>query len=291
MTTIWTLLEWFFYGLVRYIVFWIPLLTPPAVDRATPWQWWLYYTFFDWIHKDDNNGGPDEHWLQCWFGMLFNELLRLGVAEAEPYVDRAQTFLEGLIGSVRSGFASLSDWSYWLELLYGLPLPWWSATVKEGLYWLRWKLPSSIQEGWQTWQQIWDGIVQTAKDWAKARYDAFMSFAFEAYAWIVDKGALLRAWQARIAGWIDWFIADPYGAVTGWLGNTWDWLAWFRSDALALVHSWLGPHWPNLLTFGRDCVTFYYNLWSIGWQELGEFCSNPLQYLYDKAEQILIERW
>lgn len=291
MTGITTLIGWFFYGFVRYVMYWIPLIAPSSVNRHIPWQWWLYNNWGDWRHRDDNNGGPDEHWLQCWFKMLFGEAMRLATYEAKPYVRLIRDALLVVIGAVKSGFGSLSSWVDWLEQYFGFPLPWWSSTVKSGLGWLRRKLPSGIRESWQTWLQIWDGIKQEVRDWAIARYDQFRNLANEAVAWVRDRGASLSGWQDRVGAFIEAFKANPYGNIAWWLGEAWSWLCWFRSNAYNVIRGCFGPNLDKILLFGRDCVTFYYNLWAQGWQELGGFTSNPVQYLYDKAEQILTERW
>lgn len=289
--TIGQVVGWWFYGIIRYIVFWIPYVTPPPVDRSIPWQWWRYHGWSDWRHRDDNNGGPDEWWIQCWFDMVYGEALILTQIAAEPYVDSAKAWLRDLIGYIKSGWDSLGSWVDWLERLFGLPLPWWSTTLDRGLRWLRLKFPSSIREGWRTWEQIWDGLKEDVRNWVQATYDFFRDLAQNAWNWVTNTGIAIQAWRDRVAGWIDNFRNDPYGTVTSWLGDTWSWLANFRNYAWSIVRSYLGPNLDKLLTFGRDCCTFYYNLWSIGWRTLGEFCDDPLDYLYRKAEEALIDRW
>lgn len=291
MTTLGTLIGWFFYGTIRYIIFWIPLLTPPAVTRSIPWQWWRYNTWSEWRHNDDNNGGPDEVWLQAWFRMIFTEALILTEMTVRPYIDGIKDRLRGLIGAIKTGYSSMSGWVDWLERLFGLPLPWWSTTLNRGLRWLRLKLPPGIREAWRTWDQIWEGIKTDVKNWVHNAYDAFRTKAASAWNWVTDKGASLQRWRNRVAGWIDAFRNDPYGKITSWLGGAWHWLLTFRNNPVGIIIAWLGNTWQLLSTFARDCLIFYYNLWSIGWRVLGEFCSDPLGYLYRKAEEALIERW
>lgn len=291
MPSIWEILGWVFYGAIRYVLFWIPLVTPFRVDVGIPASWWRYNSWSDWEHKDDNNGGPDEHWLNSWFEMVIGEFKRLVIHEANEALSTAKQYLLGLIGGVQAGLGSIGGWAQKLDDWIGGYVPGWAGTIAGGLNWLKVRLPEAIRFGWQSWSELFAGIRQTVYNWAMDRYDLFRAKAEQALNWIVGDGSLLKRWYDRAAGWIDAFRADPYGFVTGLLGGAWTWLLGFRDRGREIVLGWLGPDWPGLLTFARDCLTFYYNLWSLGWRELGEFVADPLGYLYDRAERILIDRW
>lgn len=291
MTSLGTLIGWFFYGFVRYIIFWIPLLTPPSVDRSPPWQWFRYSDWGDWFHRDDNRGGPDEFWLQTWFRMIFGEALLLAVDEAKPYVRRVRDALRGLIGNIRSQFGSVSGWLSWLEQLFGYPLPWWASTVNRGLSWLRGKLPASIREGWRSWDQLFDAVAEGVRNWVRGVYDHFRNLAQDAWSWAFNHGEMLLRWYWRVEAWVQNFRADPYGVIVGYLGWYWDWLRDFVHNARARVLGYLGPDVHKLLLFGQNAAIFYYNLWSRGWRVLSEFVDDPLGFLYERAERMLIDRW
>lgn len=291
MPSLGLLIDWFFYGFIRYVVYWIPLLTPPSVNRAMPWQWLKYNSFWIWLQKGLNKGGPTESWLQGWFSMTFGESLLLAEITAQPYVDRIKEVLESAIGSVASGFGSLSLWIGRVQGWLGLPLPWWSSTVHAGLSWLRAKLPQGIRDAWQTWDGIFDGIKSYARDWVTARYEQAKQWARTAFDWAVNAGQSLINWRNRVAGWIDAFRANPYGTISSYLGFAWGWLHNFRNNGRAIVLGWLGSDIYKLLLFGRDCVSFYYNLWARGWRVLSDLIDDPVEYLYTRIERMLVDRW
>lgn len=291
MTSLGTLIGWFFYGFIRYVIFWVPLLTPPSVDRSPPWQWFRYGDWGDWFHSDDNRGGPDEFWLQTWFRMVFGEALLLAVDEAKPYVRRIRDALRDLIGGIRSQFGSVSGWLGWLEALFGYPLPWWSSTVNRGLSWLRGKLPASIREGWRSWDQLFDGIASGVRAWVASVYDHFRNLAQDAWSWAFNQGEMLLRWYWHVESWIQQFKNNPYGTITGYLGWNWDWLHDFVYNARARILSYLGSDIHKLLLFGQNAAIFYYNLWSRGWRVLSEFVDDPMGFLYERAERMLIDRW
>jgi len=291
MTDLWTLISWFFYGVIRYIVFWIPYVTPPAVNRSIPWQWWAYNSWFDWLHHDNNHGGPDETWIQAWFKMTFGEALRTATETAKPFARAIRDRLLDLVGTVKGAFSSMSGWVDWLDRLIGGYVPGWAGTLTGGLNWLRVRLPEAIRYGWQSWAGLWESIRESVRSWARDRYDWYRNLANDAWNWVTGTGQAIQAWRDRVAGWIGAVRNDPYGAVTCWLGEAWGWLKNFREHPYSIIRSYLGPDIGKLLTFGRDCVTFYYNLWSRGWRTLGDFVADPLGFLYSRLEQVLTDRW
>lgn len=291
MVSLGTLIDWFFYGFIRYVMFWIPFVTPFSVDRSVPGNWWAYSGYSDWLHKDDNDGGPDEHWLQCWFRMVFGEALDTAVESVRPVVRKLEDRVLGWIGGVPGRFPSLAHWIDNLEKLLGRYVPSWAGTVARGLEWLRDRLPVGIRQGWQSWRGLFDNILTDARSWVRGYVDAFREFADLAWGWVRGAGQALDDWRYRVGGWIDSFRNDPRGYVTGLLGGAWDWLAGFRDRGRDQVLEWLGPDIHTLLNFGRECARFYFNLWSLGWRELGEFVGDPRAYLMDRLERALSDRW
>lgn len=291
MTDLWTLIDWFFYGLIRYVLFWIPLVTPFGVNRVIPSAWWRYNNLGDWYHRNDNNGGPDEHWIQCWFRMVFGEALALAVERASSLVGSLESRVLEWIGGFPAHFLSLGGWIDYLRGFVGEHLPWWADNVVAGLDWLRDRLPPDIRYGWRSWFELFRGIKDDVRVWVESYVAYFHDLAVLAWSWVADNGGVLDRWRDHVAGWISGVRADPYGFVVGQLGDSWSWLRGFRDRGREQVLDWLGPDIHSLLAFGRDCVGFYYNLWSVGWEELGEFAQDPRHYLMDRLEQAVIDRW
>jgi len=228
---IWTLVEWFFYGLVRYLLFWIPVVNPFPVDIGIPAQWWSYNSYWDWLHRDNVGGGPDEHWIRCWFKMVWGESKKLVLSEAARYTDIARSWLRDRIGALKVGFSNVGQWVDWLERRIGHYLPSFAPTVTAGLNWLRFKLPVAIRNGWQNWTQWVDAIKSAMGDWVRAVYDYAKGRALASWAWVVDQGESLRWWIDQVRGFVDALRSDPYGTITGWLGSAWAWLRSLRSRA------------------------------------------------------------
>jgi len=291
MFDFWSILDWLFYGAVRYVLLWVPFVTPPRVDRGIPSLWWYYNSWNDWDHKDDNNGGPDERWCQAWFRMALGGFELLVLQEAKPYVDEAKNWLRGIIGGIKSGFASLGDWTNWLQVAVGAAVPWWTPNLAAGVDRLRGWFPDAIYNGWLAWNDIWTSIKADVRNWARNEYDRARDFAYQARDWVSGVGDGLRLWRDKVAGWIDNFRANPYGFITGVLGSGWSWLLGFYPRARETVIGWLGPDWVRLTNFARDCSVFYYNLWSLGWRTLSDFIADPVGFVGDRLEAYLLKKW
>lgn len=291
MTFISTILEWLFYGAVRYVLLWVPLVTPFRVDRSIPSPWWKYNGYGDWMHRDDNNGGPDEHWLQAWFRMAVGEFKLLVLDEAKPYVDAAKRALQTLVGYIRAGFPSMGGWVNWLQGAVGYVTPFFASNLGAAAVWLYDRFPAGIRQGWQSWSGLWENIKASVRSWARSQYDQAKVWAGNNLGWISGIGESLRWWRDRVAGWIDNVRGNPRGWIVGVLGSGIDWLLAFALSPVSLVLSWLGPEWPKLQTFARDCVPFFYNLWSAGWRTLSEFVRDPLHFMISRLEQAVMDRW
>lgn len=289
--SLWWVLSAILYGLVRYIFVLIPLVKAPRVYTDIPGPWWDYNDFMDWLHfvADDNH--PDEHWCRSWLEMAFGELARYATDKALPYIDQARNELRGLIGYIRSGFPSLGAWADWLQRAVGEVVPYFASNLSGCASWLYFRLPAEIRQGWRSWSDVWEWIRESVRAWARVRYDAARAWASDSIQWVRSTGDELRRWRDSVGHWIDNVRSDPYGWITGQLGPTWTWLLGFSARARATVIEWLGPDWPKLTTFARDCVSFYYNLWSSGWDTLGELVDDPRSFLMDRLETAILDRW
>lgn len=290
-TPIWTILDWILYGAVRYVMIWIPLVTPFRVDRTVPWQWWRYNSADDWYHAFANNGGPDEHWCARWFGMILEELKLLIVRSAEPYVDVAKAALASLIGSVWTIFPSLGAWLQHVQLQIGLSLPNWAESVSSGLDWLRNKLPAEIRLGFGSWDELWESIKSSVRNWVIARYDQARQWADEHQWWIVSVGESLRTWRDSVRDWIQTVRLNPWSWVLSVIGPGLPWLLSFYQNARDWVLSWLGPEWVELVSFRNGPLRFYFDLWSRGWQSLAQLIDDPRSWLEQRLEDLLLDRW
>ncbi|MBA7568663.1 hypothetical protein ES708_10397 [subsurface metagenome] len=137
-------------------------------------------------------------------------------------------------------------------------MPGWTTNLAAGLDSLYWKLPPSIRGGYGSWSELWDSIKDSVKKWAT-----------DSWTWITGDGSLLKGWYDNVGIFVSDFKEDPAGTIKGLLGET----------------------WRKLVTFTRDCLTFYYNLWGSYRQTLADLVADPLGYLWDRAEQFLVDKW
>ena len=291
MPTIWMILDWISYGLIRYVLSLVPLVRAPRVDRGPPASWWRYAGYWEWAQATADNGYPTESWARSWLGMAFGELQRVATDAARPYVEEARSYLRGLIGTIKSGFGSLGSWTNWLQVAIGAAVPWWTSDLSGGLNHLRGLLPDAIRNAWRSWDGIWENIKSEVRTWAHNQFDSAVGWARSARDWVSGVGDSLRRWRDTVSGWIDAFRANPYAFIAGVLGGAWSWLLGFYSHARETVIGWLGPDWVKLTTFARDCSVFYYNLWSLGWRTLSDFIADPVGFVGDRLEAYLLKKW
>lgn len=289
--SLWTLIDWGFYGLVRYIMVWIPFVTPFHVGKSLPSQWWKYNSYGDWLHKDDNKGGPDEHWCRAWLKMVAGEFESRFIDKAKDVIGDIKGYLLGKLGYIKSGHSSMGSWVGWLNGLVGSALPGWAYSVTWGLGWLRDRLPTAIQQGWKSWDSLFESIKTSVKNWVMAVYDAFKSKALDAWSWVVYSGGMLVSWYNAVKGWIDHFRSNPYGYIAGLLGWGWSWLLAFAAAPVGFVLAWLGNDWKVLQSFAQGPLGFYYNLWSNWADLLCEFVNDPVAFIYARLERALSDRW
>lgn len=286
-----TLLEWGFYGLVRYIMVWIPYIRPFKVDRYIPIQWWYWCDYWDWLHYNADNGHPDEHWCVCWLKMTLAEFERRVVDLAKRYTDEAKNILLGWIGWIHPAFSSLGSWVNRLQDQVGFHLPSWVSTVARGLDWLRAKVPYAVREGLKTWTELFDSIKESVKEWVRLGYDLAKLYATNAWYWVLEAGSSLVAWRDRVGGWLSYVRGNSYQWIADKLGAGWQWLLGFRRNSRAWIVSWLGEDWQRLIAFKDGPLSFYYNLWVAGWQILASLIADPLAFVLDYLEQAIMNRW
>jgi hypothetical protein len=291
MPSLWTILDWLFYGLVRYVLYLIPGLRAPVVDRGPPGEWWRYNDYYDWAQATADGGHPALAWIQSWLEMTLGELARYATEKAKPYVDALKVVVFGTIGGIRPGFPSMGGWVQWLQSAIGYLVPAWAGTLGGGLIWLRDRFPSGIRLGFQSWYDIWEEIKSAVRSWAMDRYDAARSWASQSLSWISDVGDRLKDWRDRVAGWIDHVKSNPMGWIEQILGSGIHWLLAFAVSPTSIVLSWLAPDWPRLVTFAQDCLSFYYGLWSSGWQVLADIVADPRRWIMERLESAIMDRW
>jgi len=163
---------------------------------------------------------------------------------------------------------AVSDSLYWVAG--------WTGKPKHGYYtleqWLEavWTRATSELPAW-----ISDLAADVAavygnlQNWARSQYDAFKVLAQAGWNWITGPGLLLSRFYDDTHTWIANFKQNTAGVILGVLGST----------------------WGRLVTFDQGALSYFYNLWGTFRQTLSAFLADPLGYIYDRAEQKLIDKW
>ena len=173
-----------------------------------------------------------------------------------------QSWLEDLKGR------AVSDSLYWVAG--------WTGKPKHGYYtleqwidavWTRavWTIPG--------WIDDLAAEIATAHDnlqaWARSRYDAAIAKVTPLWTWVNITGSRLSAFYDDTHIWIANFKANPAGTILGVLGSTWD----------------------NVKVFDQGALSYYFNLWGAYRETLADLIADPLGFLYDRAEQYLVNKW
>jgi hypothetical protein len=156
-------------------------------------------------------------------------------------LSRAKEEVREWIGYVGHGFSRFSDWIESIYCRVGSGMVYWAGSIVNALDRLYGWLPPEIRLALVSWGQLWDQIVQRAKDWVIYTYQLLIAFGTLAWTWVSNTGATLKAWWDQARGTLDAFRADPYGFIVGRLGQSWDRLRWFDSNAL----DWVLALWVN----------------------------------------------
>lgn len=257
------------HGITQAIKVLIPLIEPDQERSSPPTWWYWYWDWGDWYLNLDADDRPNLDW--CYHWTVGSLRLIGGFAEAigDAAEDAVQSTVRGWVGYIRHGF---SDFEHWTENLWnkvGSASFAWASNLSDAANWLRDKFPDAVRYGWQSWQSIWDGIKQSAIDWARARYEDARAWAYGAYAWVLDTGEALKNWYNSSHTWLDDFRQNTHTRVTGLLGDT----------------------WRQLVTFAGGSLLFWQNLWGAHAEDIGRFFGNPLLFLYDRVEDFLCSEW
>lgn len=283
--------KWLFHGWVQRIRY---NVNPTLVMRVTfgiPGWWWRWYSYHDWALNLDHALKPNWEWIRLFQDgsyQVFKDWINEVGADA---LKKAKADIRGLVGAVSVDYPTFSAWLSAVGSYAGTTGLWWADNLTQGLNTVRYLLPWSIRGGVQTWDDVWEGIRRSVREWAQARYDAAKKSAVDAWNWVISDGGPIRTWYNSVKLWIDNFRADPVGTVTGLLGDAWPWLVAFWLLPGAVIQAFLGPNWEMLKTFARDSVTFYYNLWGSWAEEMGEFWANPIEWICDRLEDEIVKRW
>ena len=286
-----TILGWYLHGLLQKILLWIPVVAPLQEDLYPPVWWYRFRSWHDWRDNLDSDRRPNDTFVNYYIDVAWRILISKINDEAESFANGVQTYILGLLGSIGDGFATFSGWIGSLKEYMGRHLPMWASDLTRGLTTLFQWLPFSIRHNIRTWADIWDWIIDQAISWAKSAYDRTKELFRLVWEWYQSKRVAIDLWWDNWQAWLAQLASDPVGTITALLGATWLWISSYFGDPFGWTRRYLDPEWPTLARFAQDCLVYWYNLWATSASLLSDFLADPLGFIGDRLEQILIDRW
>jgi len=259
---------YYIYAKLNLSPFWTRMFLP-KFDPGPP-QWWRD----SWWYAGCWNQNLDNRVPTAIFVMFYREAARDRYRDwVEDAADRIATPLintvRRLMGILWHGYTTFSDWINAIRGRVGTWVPWWTSTLAAGLTLLFDWLPSDITSGLVSFYDKYLAWYEVTKSWVRATYDAAVTWASDAWDWVINTGGQLNNWWLGIRDFLDGFFHYHVPWVKSWLGDPW---------------SFLAGAWDGLRNF-------YNNVWVPFKVILHDFLADPLGWMYDRVEDELIRRW
>lgn len=267
------------------------------------WRWNFPTSAPDWLHYLDRDGGDRagfyerqiggetvcQYYLYNWRHYVSEAWDRLTQERVEWARNAAVNIVRTFTGWVQHGYANFAAWIEAIRNRVGTWVPYFASHLA-GAIQITWgRLPTVIRDGRRTFTEWANGLIDDATDWIEGAINAAKKIANDAWNWITSTGSTLKDWWDAAHAWLDDLRSNFTTRVKGALGSVWGWLVAFWNDPYGTVAGWLGDAWRKVLTFSKGAFTFWYNLWANYADDLGEFLTNPFQFLYERAEDWIIE--
>ena len=246
----------------------LPSWFRPREPADPPACWYYFYTKYLWdVYCANQRPG--------WYGsyMYYNSAKRAFAVWVNDKANRARdaavTIVRMFTGYVMFGFQTFQVWLANLTGRVGWGGLSFASTLVSGVRKLYGWLPVSIVSGWSSWGQIWEGIKNSVKSWARGRYDTIRSWVSRWQSWILNWLNVLRHWYFSVRDVINTFVANPRGFIV----------------------SRLGAIWQRLTRFNDNALEYYMRIWSLYATELSSFLDHPGHWIWEKLEDIWIRLW
>jgi len=289
--SIWQIAVWILHWQAQHIWDKAPYISPTAEYGGPPTWWYQFYSEWTWWQNIGAYHIPTPTVISYAMRGTWR-LIGLWVDEVGNWAnDTAQSAARGWVGWVRSGLTTFSSWIYYLEGITGIWVPWWATNLADGVTRLYMWLPSDIRTALTTWSDKFLAATGAANAWAWGQFQAARNWVANTAPGLLSGYNTVRGWYDAVATWLTNFKNNPYGTVVGWLGAAWTWVVNFKNDPYGTVVGWLGAAWGSWLAVRWAIRDFHTNVWSPFKADIFAFFDHPMQFLYDKTEDFLCERW
>jgi len=264
-----SILMWWYHGIEQHIRDVAPFISCER-ETSSPPQFWLdHYSYHDWRDTLGDDLVPGWRWIYYW-QYAVKYALRDWIDEVGTDArDTAVSWVHGFTGWVSFGYSTFQEWMTALRNRVGIWLPSWADDVIDGLIKLYTTFPLAIRNAWITWEDQWEGIKQSVREWVNNAYSDAKAKALSAWYWVQLVGLGIATWYDSVRDWVLGFVQDPYSTIVDLLGETWN----------------------RIVTFAQGALSYYFNLWGAYAATMSEFWADPLGWLYDRAETYLIGKW
>lgn len=229
------------------------------------WLWSYSESLWNGFRQSPSARGT---WTDMMLRAVGNGYQRLAEWARDTGKQLAIDWTRSLLGGLRSGYNTFANWINSHDLKIGGLLPPWCFNLIDGLSQLWDRLPQPIRDRVTSWGAWIDSFIAGVRNWAIARYDQFRQWADQAWRWATSTGETLHTWWNGAYAWLD----D------------------FRFNAYARIRDWLGNPWQMMLLFANGALGFWYNLWAGYGSQIGGLLTDPLRWLYDRAEGWIVEK-
>jgi len=263
------ILAWWLDGIWRHVLTTTGLTWLLPENESPPGFWYIWFSWWDWTWNLSESGKVNKTITRNWlwachrlWGNWTDEVGEYAKTSAVNLVKLWQIAAGSDVFNIQTWFGVLVAWLGSRSLS-------WASDVTDALVTLRGWLPHQVYLGYKTFEDLFRDIKESVKRWAIGRFDDAVTWATDAWNWVIVTGNALKTW---------------YDTAHTWLDD-------FRNNAVTRVTSWLGTPWAILSGLAEDLRIFYNTVWSPWRERLVEFISDPLTYIYDRAEDYLCAKW
>lgn len=288
---IWDWVSYFFHGVLQSVLLWAPIVEP-LMEPLVPYEFFADCEEFysQWASLLDENRRPTDNFMSLYWDCIWSILI-FRIEDRIWVITRYATdWIAYVIGELPLLYISIAEWIQHFIDQIGDVLPDWADDITSGLARLWELIPEPIRDGLLTWAEFLATAPEAIQEWVRELIGQTIEWALELWDWYESIGYTLTVWWEWAQALLSEIVEDAYAWLARTLGGAWAFLIWFWTNPTGAVTSWLSPWWGRLMTFATDCLEYWYNIWGRYAEDLADFLSDPMEFLYNLGEEWINER-